>query len=239
MRSRAAAPTLVVLGAVVVGGGTLPRWWTAHWVQPILGEQATGITGRQAAPALLVIALVAMAGIGAVAAARGVLRRIIGLLVAVAGILAVIAAVAGSRSLPAAVVTDAHPQLERILGGDRSLFGPVIAAVGGVLVLVGGGLVTAGAFAGRGMGSRFDRGPRPTGVVATDPRATSAQPTSAAAASADPTSADLTSADAANAGATGRRPSTTPNPDDAAAALWKSLDVGDDPTAGPYPGGHR
>jgi uncharacterized membrane protein (TIGR02234 family) len=206
------------MGAVAVAGGALPRWWTAHWLQPMLGEQITGVTGRQAAPALLVIALVAVAGIGAVAAARGAVRRIIGLLVAVAGVLAVIAAVVGTRSLPTAVITDAHPQLERILGGERNLLGPAIAGAGGLLVLVGGGLVTAGAFAGRGIGSRFERGRRPDGV---------------------PTGRRAASADAASASVTERLPSTTPNPDDDAAALWKSLDVGDDPTADPHPGGHR
>ncbi|MGI8415620.1 MAG: Trp biosynthesis-associated membrane protein, partial [Nakamurella sp.] len=75
---------------------------------------------------------------------------------------------------------------------DRNLVGPLFGCLGGLLVLAGGLLVLAGAFAGRGMGGRFERGPAP------------AAPMAAASAPAEP--------------------------EDDAAALWKSLDAGDDPT---------
>lgn len=194
MSRRALVPLLVVLGAASIAGGALPRWWTVHWTHPLLGAQTATFTGRQVSPALFALALVAVAGIGAVAAARGVLRRIVGALLAAVGALTVVAVVSALSSIPATLVHDANPQVERIVGGDRNLIGPLFGCLGGLLVLAGGLLVLAGAFAGRGMGGRFDRGPVP----------------------AEPTAGGSTPAQ--------------PEPEDEAAALWKSLDAGDDPT---------
>lgn len=195
MRARAVVPALVVLGAAATAGGALPRWWTVHWTHPLLGAQTSTFTGRQMSPALFALALVAVAGIGAVAAARGWLRRIIGLLVAATGAVTIAAVASGLTSTPAALVHDANPQVERIVGGDRNLVGPLICGLGALLVLAGGALVLAGAFAGRGMGGRFDR----------------SQPPSTASSAVEPSPAE---------------------PEDSAAALWKSLDAGHDPTAG-------
>lgn len=192
MSRRALIPLLVVLGAASTAGGALPRWWTVHWTHPLLGAQTSTFTGRQVSPALFALALVAIAGIGAVAAARGVLRRIVGALLAAVGGLTLVAVVSALSSLPTTLVHDANPQVERIVGGDRSLIGPLFGCLGGLLVLAGGVLVLAGGFAGRGMGGRFDRGPA------------SVEPTATASAPAEP--------------------------EDDAAALWKSLDAGDDPT---------
>jgi len=195
--SRSAAPAAVLIGAAAVAGGSLPRWWTVHWVHRMLGPQTTEIVGRQVAPSLLVMAAVAIAGIGAVAAAGSVPRRVIGLLLAAVGGLVVVVVVSTARSLPAAAITERSPQLERVVGADRALLGPLISGTGGLLVLAGGSLVLGGAFAVRGMGSRFDRrspaGPAPESVAS----------------------------------------ESAGNPDDAAATLWRSLDAGTDPTAGP------
>lgn len=164
MTPRVVAPASVVLGAAAAAGGSLPRWWTVHWVHRMLGTQTTEIVGRQAAPSLLVMAAVAIAGIGAAAAAGNVPRRVIGLLLSVVGALSVVVVVSAARSLPAAVITERYPQLERIVGGETALLGPLISGAGGLLVLAGGLLVFGGAFKGRGMGSRFDRNP-PAGPI--------------------------------------------------------------------------
>jgi hypothetical protein len=200
-------PALVVAGAAAIAGGALARWWSVRWSHPMLGEQTSTFTGRQAAPALLVTALVAVAGLGAVAAARGALRRVIGLLVAAAGALAVVAVWSGIGSVPADRVTEANPQVQRIVSGDRSWFGPVVSGFGGLLVLVGGLLVLAGLFAGRGMGSRFDRSGPTRAQSGADGIPGPAGPP-------DPDGAT---------GAAG---------DDEARSLWTALDAGDDPTEG-------
>lgn len=157
MTPRVVAPASVVLGAAAAAGGSLPRWWTVHWVHRMLGAQTTEVVGRQAAPSLLVMAAVAIAGIGAVAAAGNVPRRVIGLLLAVVGALMVVVVLSAARSLPGAVITERYPQLERVIGGEPALIGPLISGAGGLLVLAGGLLVLGGNLRGQGMGSRFDR----------------------------------------------------------------------------------
>lgn len=157
MTPRLMAPAAVVLGAVAAAGGSLPRWWTVHWVHRMLGAQSTEIAGRQAAPSLLVMAAVAIAGIGAVAAAGNVPRRLIGLLLVVVGGLVVVVVISAVRSVPGSVVTERYPQLERVVGGEFALLGPLISGSGGLLILAGGLLLLAGAFAAQGGNSRFDR----------------------------------------------------------------------------------
>ncbi len=246
-------PLLVVLGAAAIAGGAITRWWTVHWVHPMLGEQTSSFTGRQVAPALLVIALVAVAGLAAVAAARGVLRRVIGLLVGVAGGLAVLAAWSGAAGIPVERISEANPQVERVLGGDRGWVGPVLSGLGGLLVLVGGLLVLAGMFAGRGMGSRFDRGP--AGGLAGQAGSVAGGAGQAGAVAGGAGQAGAVAGGAGQAGAvaggvarptgsaeqvagdSGGRRAAAESTDDDARNLWKALDAGDDPTAGD--GKHR
>ncbi|MDQ6657589.1 MAG: Trp biosynthesis-associated membrane protein, partial [Actinomycetota bacterium] len=114
MSRRALVPLLVVLGAAGIAGGALPRWWTVHWTHPLLGTQTATFTGRQLSPALFALALVALAGIGAVAAAHGPLRRTIGALLAAVGALTVVTVVSALSSIPSALVREVNPQVERI-----------------------------------------------------------------------------------------------------------------------------
>lgn len=205
---RARVPLLLVLGAALVAGGALARWWTVEWVQPLQGPRTDGVTGRQAAPALLALALVAVAGLGATAAVRGLGRRLIGLLIAAAGIAAGVAVVLAVAEVPESVIREANPQVERVNGGTLQIVGPLLSGLGAVALVAGGLLVLAGRFGGRGMGERFDR------TSAAVDGATGGTPTGPVAPGSVPRPA----------------PDASAAEDAAAATLWKQLDAGGDPT---------
>lgn len=212
---RGRVPLLLLLGALLLAGGALARWWTVEWVQPLQGNRTDGVTGRQAAPALLALALVAVAGLGAAAAVRGVGRRLIGVLIAVTGIGGALASVLAATRIPEQVIREAHPQVERVIGGSLQIVGPLVSVLGALALLAGGLLVLGGRFGGRGMGARFDR--RPGGAPGSADGSTIGRPSN-------------TTDQAAGT------PAARPAPDAAAAAdadavtLWKQLDAGADPT---------
>jgi len=87
-REYAAGLGLLVLGSVgVLGTAALP-WVTAHIDDPTLGASAARVelSGTALAPALSPLALVALAAVVGVLASRGALRRLVGVVVLVAGI---------------------------------------------------------------------------------------------------------------------------------------------------------
>ena len=106
-REYAAGLGLLVLGSVgVLGTAALP-WVTAHIDDPTLGASAARVelSGTALAPALSPLALVALAAVVGVLASRGVLRRLVGVVVLLAGIGLVW--LVGSARLDPAVVTRA------------------------------------------------------------------------------------------------------------------------------------
>lgn len=147
----------VVLGALLLAAGALPTWWTLTWQGAVTAARQSSLTGRQSAPALLPLALAAVAGLAAVAAARGVARRLLGALLMLVGAVSGWAVVSGIGHRPVTALQDAQPQAQQVLSGTRNLFGPVLSMLGAGLVLLAGVAVLAGLFAGRGMGSRFNR----------------------------------------------------------------------------------
>jgi hypothetical protein len=111
----ARSPRVLGLACVgsVVSAGLL---WGASAV-----EWAPGRTGAAVAPSLTGVALLALAGVAGVLATGGVVRRVVGGLLAVAG---TAQAVAAAWTL-----------------GGGSVVGPLLAAAGGVVLLAAGVLV--------------------------------------------------------------------------------------------------
>ncbi|MDG4827026.1 Trp biosynthesis-associated membrane protein [Asanoa sp. WMMD1127] len=126
-------------GLAFVGAGrTWERGYT-HGPTPASPDQ----TGADLVPGLSALALVALAGAGALLATRGWARRAVGALVLLVGLALV--------ALPFGRVFDA------------STAWPALTAVGGLLVVAGG---LAAALAGHrwpGMGARYERSPRSVG----------------------------------------------------------------------------
>ena len=126
------------------------RTWSLRVVErPGLPDLRSAATGAQHAPWLVGLALVALAGAGALLATRGLARRLLGVLLAVAGAGVAVGAVA------------ARAGLDTGRAGGAGTFWPVACSAGGALIVAAG---LAAAWHGRSwpiMGSRYERAGAP------------------------------------------------------------------------------
>jgi uncharacterized membrane protein (TIGR02234 family) len=161
--------TVVSLGAVALGGGLAllasgRAWTTVHVDRPApLPDLSVGLTGRTLQAAVPGLAVVALAGVVALLATRGVARRIVGVVIALAGVaLAVAAGEAGAVSSEQARRLVADTRTGTVLDPTAPLrlvsqhVWPVLAIVGAVLVVAGGVLAASGRTAGGGLGRRYE-----------------------------------------------------------------------------------
>jgi uncharacterized membrane protein (TIGR02234 family) len=127
----------------------ITRTWSVH-LTPRTGMSALrdARTGTDLEPWVTGLAVVALAGTGALLATAGRLRRILGVLLSLAGVGVVIGAIAGRAGLDPGSAA----------GGTTW---PILCAVGGVIIMCGG--VTAARHGHRWprMSARYDRKPVP------------------------------------------------------------------------------
>ena len=157
----------VVLAAQVLGAGAVlliatREWQTVTTVRPRpFGTDVLGLSGRTVDGAVTALALVALAGVVAVIATKGTVRRVIGGLVAAAGLALVwrtstaFAAVSSARART--LVSARHPQ---VVGDPQvvthpvwptlSLLAALVVAAAGVATVLRGGAWAA-------MSSRYER----------------------------------------------------------------------------------
>lgn len=145
--TRGAVVTAALLGGGLVAAATLPAWVSGAVDDPVLGHQAIAATGRSVAPAVAGLGLVALAA-GVVAAISAPVARV------VAGAL-LLAAGLGAGALSARVALDPAGALRGSVSGALgasttptqagvtpwpwlALLGAVVAAGAGVFVLVRG-----------------------------------------------------------------------------------------------------
>ncbi len=167
-RGVAVLAILVVAGAVALAVGAGLTWWTQTHLDSLAGSITLEAKGSQTDALLIPVALLALAGFGAAMATTGVLRRLVGVVLLLGGAWATALAVAGWWRAPASLHTDltrpavssAPPQLHPA--------GPLVAALGGLLIAVAGVLVVSGFGARRALGARYDA---PTGRRRTPARA--------------------------------------------------------------------
>ena len=107
---RRAVPLLgILIGAGLTATAAAPTWYSQGYQSgPVAALRRSG---SQAAPGLLPLALVAVAGIAAALAVRGTLRRVVGLLVAVVGVITAVIAAAGLIDPPVTAAGDDGPPL--------------------------------------------------------------------------------------------------------------------------------
>ncbi|GAA1628436.1 Trp biosynthesis-associated membrane protein [Actinoplanes couchii] len=116
-------------------------WVTEVEVRPGLTDLRTEQTGAEVQPWLLGLAVMALAGAGALLATRGVVRRVLGAVLALAGVgVAVGAVLAWANENP-----------------DPAW--PVVTVLGGAAVAVGGVLTARHGHLWAAMSSRYDRTP--------------------------------------------------------------------------------
>jgi uncharacterized membrane protein (TIGR02234 family) len=126
------------------------RTWSVEVTErPGLSDLRATTTGAAHEPWLAGLALVALAGAGALLATRGLPRRLVGVLLAAAGAAVAVGAVAGRATLDPGAA------------GAAATIWPFACTIGGAAIVVGG---LAAARHGRlwpTMGSRYDRSAAP------------------------------------------------------------------------------
>lgn len=156
-RQYAVALTCVVLGAVLVLISAGQTWATGE----VAGSSAAGhlkVTGHDAAGGVAGVALVALAGIAGLVATRGRLRRVVAVVVILAGLSVVAQAVASDlhgaldkAAATAAGVSSAHAtRVQTTLAGW-------VCVLGGLLIIAGGWLAVRHGKDWPAMGSRYER----------------------------------------------------------------------------------
>jgi uncharacterized membrane protein (TIGR02234 family) len=144
------AVLLCVAGAAVALYGITRTWAVEVTVRPGLPELRSSRTGTDVAPWVIALALVALAGGGALLATRGLARRVLGGLLAVAGAGVAVGAILGRVGLDVGAA------------GAGGTLGPVACVAGGLLVLAGGWSALRHGHEWPGMGARYERRPQGT-----------------------------------------------------------------------------
>jgi hypothetical protein len=217
------AVVAVTAGAVLVLLAASRQWVVEVAVRPApLSPVRTGHTGTDLVPWVPALALVALAGAGALVATRSAGRALVSVFLVVAG--AGTALGAGYGLLAA-----------RHQSASASPAWPLVALAGGLVVAAAGWYALRRCRSWPTMGTRYEpptTGARPVneppGTVPSDP--TPSDPTLSAA---DPAAADLTGGGSGAGRPAGVRPligRRAAAPDDDPARLWDALDRGDDPT---------
>jgi uncharacterized membrane protein (TIGR02234 family) len=162
MKMFAAALVAQVVGAAAVLLIATREWQTITTVRAHpFADDVVGVSGRTVDGAVTALALVALAGVVAIIATKGIARRVIGGLVAASGVALVWRIIIAIPAVDAARARDlvraAHPQVAgaphvttHVVWGVLSLLGAVLVLVAGLLTAVRGGQWA-------GLSARYDR----------------------------------------------------------------------------------
>jgi uncharacterized membrane protein (TIGR02234 family) len=173
-RERRAAAGAVAAGAALMLVAVSRPWAHAVVQDPLAGRLSVDASGRQAAPVVAAVALVALAGAVAVLTLRTVGRFVAGLLLVLLAGAAVAAAVDVVRTPSAAlrsVVSDTTGRAGDALPVAQQTSWPWVAAAGAVLVLLGGAVAVVRARRWSGLSGRYDAPTAAGAVRQTDPPA--------------------------------------------------------------------
>lgn len=161
---------LIVVGAGLTAGAAAMTWADAAGVDDLRGTLDLATTGGRTAPALVPVALAALAALGALFAAKGRSRRLVAALVVLLGLVVGWLAVRGLLDEPALALFDTSSGVTLTDVRIRPL-GPVLAAVGALAMIVAGSVVVAGRTRPRGLAARYERpgGPATPAPSSADP----------------------------------------------------------------------
>ncbi|WP_244945180.1 Trp biosynthesis-associated membrane protein [Couchioplanes caeruleus] len=134
-------------GAGLALYGITRAWAVEVTTRPGLPDLTTARTGADLAPWVVGLALVALAGGGALLATRGTARRGLGALLALTGAAVVAGAVGGRTGADAGAA-----------GAGGTLW-PVVCVLGGLLVVAGGWRALRHGHEWPSMGARYERRP--------------------------------------------------------------------------------
>ncbi|MBN9609427.1 MAG: Trp biosynthesis-associated membrane protein [Actinobacteria bacterium] len=138
-RRRLAAPVAALAGAGCLVGAAAMPWWTRHYRDPLTGPVSAALRGSALVPALVPIALVVLAGLGAALLTRGVPRRIIGAAVALAGVAVMaLSVVAAAQPDADRFAAELKRPADAVGAAAQNIGGPLLAVLGGVLAALAG-----------------------------------------------------------------------------------------------------
>jgi uncharacterized membrane protein (TIGR02234 family) len=187
------------------------RVWSVHvTVRPGLTSLRATSTGAAHAPWLIGLAVVALAGAGALLATRGLARRVLGALLIVTG-----------AGLAAAAITG-RAGLDPGTAGAAATFWPIVCVLTGAMIVWGGLTAARHGHLWPAMSSRYER--RTVPLSTAQPPA-SRPPSAAAGLEKSPDPEEVTPQEALSAG---EAPLISARETRYA---WDALDRGDDPTA--------
>jgi uncharacterized membrane protein (TIGR02234 family) len=144
-----------VLGAALAAVSAGLTWWTEDFADALTGPVTITASGSSVVPALVPVALVALAGLGAALATHGVLRRIVGVILVLGGALVAVRCGLALGSAPASLVQDLPRPADPVGAARLSPLGPLLGIAGGLLIAAAGGLIVAGRGARR-MSTRYE-----------------------------------------------------------------------------------
>jgi uncharacterized membrane protein (TIGR02234 family) len=136
-------------GAGLALYGATRVWAVEVTPRPGLSDLRTSTTGADAQPWLVALALIALAGPGALLATRGLVRRLLGGLLALVGTGVAAAAIAGRASIDPGAA------------GAGATVWPAACVLGGALVVLTGVSAARHGHEWPAMGSRYERRPVP------------------------------------------------------------------------------
>lgn len=145
-----------LLGAALVAVAANLTWWSADYTDSLTGPLTVTASGAACVPELIPLALVALAGFGAALATRGLPRRLVGVVVAVCGLILAVRSVLAFGSAPAVLVTDLTRPAAPVGSAHFQPVGPLLAVLGGLLLVVAGVLIIAGIGGRQRLGARYD-----------------------------------------------------------------------------------
>jgi uncharacterized membrane protein (TIGR02234 family) len=158
-RSFAFALLLGIAGAALTLYAATRTWSLRVIVRPGLPDLRTARTGATDFPLLVGLALVALAGAGALLATRGLIRRIVGGLLAATGAGLILQAITGRLGLDVG------------RAGAAATLWPIACVLGGAMIVVGGLAAATQGHRWPTMGARYER--RTVPPPPTDPGANS------------------------------------------------------------------
>jgi uncharacterized membrane protein (TIGR02234 family) len=194
----------LVVAAAALWAASRGSWWTVTWSDPLRGTVVARASGAEAEPVLVPWALLALAAVAGVLATAGWGRRVVGAVVALAGLVALWRGLAGLAAPGPAGLPAAARRAGTVAGVEVTVWWPLLAALGALVMTGAGVVVTWRAGELPRLGARYDApapGRTPGGSGASS-----------------------------GTGEQDRRPRRPADPDQ---ELWQALDEGRDPTVEP------
>lgn len=151
MKRRSYALAIVAcLAGAALALYAITRVWSIHLTpRPGMSALRESRTGTDLEPWVTGLALVALAGTGALLATSGWARRVLGIVLALCGAGIVIGAIVGRVGLDPGTA------------GAGGTAWPILCAVGGLIIVAGGVTTTRHGHEWPGMSARYDRNPVP------------------------------------------------------------------------------